>query len=407
MEFIYIFRHLHPAATVTLGKNFWLLVIYFTLMPLAISHAQVIYVLNQNLMEEIGGQVTQINTGFNEHNFISVSSDNLSVTFSSPDPVNSSGVPPSSDIYSFNRATKQTRKIVNHTSDGSNPNSVQTYLPLSGVLSPNNQLIAYGVELTIRQGLANPQSTRELNIARASDGFILANPTFGRGPVSDSFRGEFVGISWDPSGNSFVTPHYTTVLSTQGTSIDLPAIVRFTSSGNGAWSKTVLTTPGYDNSNFPQSARTHIYPAISPSGAGLAFFSITWPDALGMSQGVISRVIVANSNGTNPFVLTTFNQGWYPSGLAWSANGTQLYVGIAPQARFGTSLLPSADSAGSVIRAIDISTGTINRIGNVDSGYWPNTASKLNIPSPSTIPQQPVGGFKRGTLIPILQLLLN
>lgn len=348
----------------------------FLLLPITSLQAGTIYGLNQALMNEQNGQVTQVNTGLNEHNFILTSRDDRFITFSSPDPVTNSGVPPSSDIYAFDRATGQTRRIVNHTSDGTNPNSVQSFVPLSAALSPDNQLLAYGVQLTIRQGLANPQSTRELNIARASDGLILSNPTFGRGPVSDSFQSEFVGLSWDPGGNSFVTTNYVSILSDAGTPIDLPAIVRFSDNGNGTWSRTVLSSPRYFNTVFPPSAQTHIYPVISPSGAGLAFFSIFWPDPIGMSQTVFTRLIVANSDGSNPFVLVNFAQGLYPSGLSWSKDGTQLVFGIAPQATFGPSILASADNQGSVIRTVNLTTGAVSQVNGIDSGYWPNSAAE-------------------------------
>src|SRR5690606_37299292 len=156
-------------------------------------------------------------TGFAEHNFPALSRDNRFITFSSPDGVVAPlQVPPSSDSYVFDRATNHTRRIVDHETIIFSPNEVDSFTPVSAELSPNNQLLAYGVVLTRRQGTANPRATKELNIARSSDGLILHNPTFGRGPVSDAFQAEFVGLSWDPGGESFVTPLYVSVASQLG-----------------------------------------------------------------------------------------------------------------------------------------------------------------------------------------------
>jgi hypothetical protein len=321
------------------------------------------------------GQVAQFATGFVEHNFPAVSRDNRFVVFSSPDGVTAPlQVPPSSDIYVFDRATNQTRRVVDHNTMIVNPSEVDTFIPTSAVMSPNNQVIAHGVTLTRRQGTANPRSTKELNIVRASDGLILANPTFGRGPVSDAFEAEFVGISWDPGGNSFVTPNYVTVAAQAGGQVQLPAIVRYAvNPQNGTWGIAgVLSTPQYFNNQFPIAASVHIYPAISPSGAGLAYFSLTWPDALGSSQAVVARLIIANADGSNARVLTTFDQGTYPGGLAWAPDGNSLVISIAPQLSTGVGFLPLADGPNAVLRSVSTTNGQVSQIPGLNAGFFPS-----------------------------------
>lgn len=334
------------------------------------------------LFQASGGAVTQLNTGFVEHNFPQVSRNGALIAFSSPDPVVPPlQVPPSSDIYVFERATGQTFRIVNHETLIFNPSEVNSFTPVSAAVSPDNQMLAYGVVLTRRQGTANPRATRELNIARLSDGVILANPTFGRGPVSDDFQSEFVGISWDPGGNSFVTPSYVTVTSAMGQPVQLPAIVRFgRTPGTQNWNiQAVLSTPQYLDNQFPPAARTSLYPVLSPSGNALAYFQLFWPDAIGSSQGVIARVILANADGSNARTLFTFNQGLYPAGLSWSPNGTHLTVAYADQVSSSIGFIPAADPAEAVIRQISTTNGQMTPFPGVDAGYFPSA-----IPSPSS-----------------------
>lgn len=330
--------------------------------------------IGTGLFIEQNGQVAQLPTGFPEHNFPAASRDSRFVVFSSPDGVTPPlQVPPSSDIYVFDRFLNQTRRIVDHTTMIFSPSEVDTFTPVSASLSPNNALLAYGVVLTRREGLANPRSTKELNIARSSDGLILANPTFGRGPVSDAFQSEFVGISWDPAGTSFVTPSYVTVQKQTGGVVQLPAIVRFAQNGNGDWGLAqVLSAPRYFDAQFPIAAETQIYPAISPSGAGLAYFDLTWPDVFGMSRGVTARVVVANADGSGARFLATFNEGFYPAGLAWSADGNSLVVSIARQAALGAGFLAAADLSTAVVRVVATSNGAISSPPGVDTGFFPS-----------------------------------
>jgi len=358
--------------------GFLLVFICSCLSPTAFS--DVIYSFGPKLLLESNGQSGQLNTGLAEHNFATVSDDGRFVVFSSPDPVSNIGIVPSSDVYSYDRVTRTTRVIVDHTSSVDGALNTFQFMPTTAKLSPDNQLLAYGTRLTTRQGQANPSTGVTLAVARASDGIITDNPA-GTLPVSDSLGAAFVGIAWDPGGNSFVTPGYVTVLSALGTPIDLPAIVRFSRQANGDWTQLPLTTPAYFNNVLPPQARTYIYPALSPSGAGLAFFSLFWPDVLGGSQPVTARLVVANSDGSNPVVVFTFNAGLYPAGLSWSRDGNQLIVAFANQVNIGTGLLPSADVSTAVIRTIDIASGTISTVNGIDSGYFPTAVDALATPA--------------------------
>jgi hypothetical protein len=348
----------------------------------AVVHAQLVFaapaqfagVTGSGLFELRNGQVVQLATGFAEHNWPTLSRDGRFVAFSTPDPVEPGlGVPPSSDIYLFDRALGVTRRVVDHETIIFSPAEVDSFTPVSAALSPDNQLVAYGVMLTRRQGTANPRSTRELNVARASDGLILSNPTFGRGPVSDAFQAEFAGLAWDPAGDSFVTPSYVSIITQNGGTQQLPAIVRFARPpGTQQWQRVgVLSAPRYFDGVFPIAAETHIFPAISPSGAGLAYFSLFWPDVLGSSRGVSASVIIANADGSNARVLTTFSEGFYPLGLAWAPDGTRLVISIAQQATLGFGFLPSGQPATAVLRHVATDNGAITQIPGVAAGWFP------------------------------------
>lgn len=279
------------------------------------------------------GQTTRLNTGFPEHRFPWLSRGGV-ISFYSPDPVVNQNVPPSSDIYVFNPATGVTTKVINHTTGVSQTGFTSANLPASSAVSPNGQLIAYGVAIQQNMGIGNSQTTKELNIADVGTGVILANPTAGRGPTEDPFGAEFSGLSWDPGGNSFVTPTYVLVGTFGGFPQNLPAILRYTRQQNGSYAPAQLSTPQFVNA---ATARYHIYPAISPSGAGLAYFSILMPDAITNSQPAEATLVRANADGSNAQALFTFNPGFYPVGLDWSADGTRLVFSLAEQQFFNNA----------------------------------------------------------------------
>ncbi|MCP3870243.1 MAG: hypothetical protein GY703_19545 [Gammaproteobacteria bacterium] len=369
---------LHPLQRAALSPTrCWLLSVMLALAPSV--YGDILFSSGTGLFAESDGQVLPLNTGFLAHNFLTASKDGRFAVFSSPDPTIGNGTVPSSDIYSFDRETGSTRRIVDHMSSVSGGFNTLQFVPATAALSPDNQLLAYGVALTTRQGLANPSRGVTLAVAGADNGIITDNPA-GLNPVSDSLGAAFVGIDWDPDGNSFVTPSYVSIQSAMGTPVDLPGIVRFSQQGNGSWVQTPLTTPAYFNNVLPPQARTYIYPALSPSGAGLAFFSLFWPDVLGGTQPVTARLIVANSDGSQPSVVFTFNPGLYPAGLSWSRDGTQLIVAFGDQFNAGTGWLPSADVESAVIRAVNIQTSSISAISGIDKGYFPTAADPLPAP---------------------------
>ena len=214
-----------------------------------------------------------------------------------------------------------------------------------------------------------------MNIVDAATGLLLSNPTGQRGPSSDAFAAEFRGISFSPNGQSFVTPVYRFIGISDPLPIELPTIVRFDRDPNtGQWLLAAnLLLPQW--SRNPQtllgSASIHTYPALSPSGQGLAYFSVFVPDASTGTQAWTSRVVVANADGSGATILTTFDAGFVPTGLTWTTDGTALVVTVAPQANLGTGFLPSPIRSQSSVFSVSSSNGATSPIPELGNGVAP------------------------------------
>jgi len=336
-------------------------VVFFVLvLSQHVLKSQVIFSTPSGLFQEQGGAVARLPTGFVEHNFAAVSRDSRFIVFSTPDgvaPPPAPQVPPSSDLYIFDRVFGRTRKVVDNQT-GISGLDVLSNRPLSAVMSPNNQILAYGIEITRRQGLTNPQAGRNLIIASAATGAQIATPRLAA--QGDSTGGEFVGISWDPSSAFFVTP----VLSQIAGGQPLPAICRVGVNGAGQWVIGAPLNNNWGYSNGGSTLHTQIYPALSPSGAGLAYFQITFPSII--SKVVVAQLVVANSDGSNAQVIWTFPQGQYPTGLAWTADGTRLVYGIGAQLQLpGGGVTTLVNPNATDVRQITISNLALNLVPGI------------------------------------------
>ena len=118
-----------------------------------------------------GGPVTRLNTGFAEMNYTSLSRDGGTIIFSVPDPVDPfTQIPPSSDLYRFDRATGQTIRLAEQESlIGQSPRGLQTtaFTPEFNALSPDGSVVIFSNRIILRDGLANPQEGNNLIFARA------------------------------------------------------------------------------------------------------------------------------------------------------------------------------------------------------------------------------------------------
>lgn len=335
------------------------------------------------LFQVENGNVVRLPTGFTEHNFPIVSRDSRFIVFSTPDPVVPAlQVPPSSDVIIYDRVFNNSRRVINNNTTVQNPATVLSSRPLSAALSPNNRILAFGMEFTTRQGTANPSSGRNLIIANSANGVQIDTPRLS--PLADSTGSEFVGISWDPSGTSFVTPMQVNGL--------LTGIVRIAEVAPGDWQYVRhLSTPV---NNFP-AVNVQMYPALSPSGAGLAYFDVHFP---GVGSAVTTRLFVADAaTGNGATVLATFNSGIYPAGLAWSRDGTHLIFSVAQQLQLFGNFLTSIDPNNAGIGAIPSSGGpivSVNGIGDADA-FFPSVPDVAFLPRDTARPFLKVKGKRR------------
>jgi hypothetical protein len=328
-----------------------------------------------------GGAVTRVNTGFVHSNYASVSRDGRFITFSSPDPTDPvSQVLPSSDIYRFDRVTGQWTRLFNYQTivqniPGDPRVKVGTFLPEYNALSPDGRFLVASVRLSTRLGNIDEGYANNLSIVVISggDGVIEA----GRGSLHDFLHAEFVGISWAPDSRSFVTPAYITLAPGNNSIPPVVGIVRYSLNNQNVFVRSqILSQPTLGLSGLG-SGTIQIFPALSPSGAGLAYWDISFPDAALLTKPATARLIVANSDGSGASVRATYaagnNNGFYPLGLTWSADGNQLIYSIANQLQGGGGFPAAANAGSAVIRSVASSgSNIISQLPGINGGYMPS-----------------------------------
>jgi hypothetical protein len=326
-----------------------------------------------------GGQVSQINVGLAEANYASLSRNGRFITFSSPDPTEPvSQILPSSDIYQFDRVTGQTRRVLNQQSmlllGPQGQIETFTEIPEFNALSPNGSLVAFSNRITRRTGTADPRRTNNLNLVDVNVG-IPVTVEEGNGQAFDLLSSEFIGISWAPDANSFLTSGYVFVNGPIGQR-PVQGIVRFARNGSGQFVRVpgALSNPRYTTNGVGFSAGIQIFPAISPSGSGLAYFDIEFPDSALLQAPATARLIVANADGSGATERVIFNPGFYPLGLTWSADGNQLVFSIANQQQQGGFFAAAGEPTTAAVRVAPSfgSTTTPTQLPGIDGGFLPN-----------------------------------
>ena len=186
------------------------------------------------------------------------------------------------------------------------------------------------------------------------------------------------GFPRDPSGASFVTPALGAT--SPRTGFGLPAIWRVAQNAAGGFEFSAqLSTPTYNS--FSGAGTTQIYPAISPSGASLAYFDIFFPDLLFSFRPATARLIVASANGSNARIVHTFDSGFYPAGLAWSRDGTQLVFSVARQIQLSGGYTTLVDPSTAVISQIPAAGGTPTAVPGISNGLFPSVSAVALLPS--------------------------
>jgi hypothetical protein len=328
------------------------------------------------LFEVEGGVASLVPTGLPSNNFPSLSPDGRFVTLSSPDPAFPNEA--SDDLWEYDRATGITRKIIDNDTIEEN-GSIFFSAPVFSARSPDNQLVAVATQLgAVPSGGGLP---RQLTVHRASDGFLEGLAEIGQGGALDLTRGEFLGLDWTPDGALVAAPAYVDIFSNTGRPTAAIGIVLYGfNPGTLDWDRAgVLTIPQVFDLPGTIVQVNHAFPVFSPDGQQIAFFSITFPDPL-LLNPVTVRLHRANASGGSPVTLLEFVPGLYPTGLSWSADGSELFFSIATQASSGSVFSPLGLPETSVLRRISAAGGTPQPIPGAPFGAFP---SAVPVPEPA------------------------
>ena len=338
------------------------------------------FTTDPGLFERVNGQSVQIPTAPTTALFPNLSRDGRFLTYSRPDLASNNGLFPSSDLVLLDRLTGQQSVFINNDT----LNAGGDIDPLSSQVSPNGQYVAFGIRIGPAAGQGNPAV--DLKIADFNTGLEISSP-FGNTFLDDTLGAGFRGISFLPASDSFVTPA-PFVINFQGLPVNSSAIFRFDRNNSGQWvAAQPLSMPtAQQGMGINTSSTYHVYPAISPSGAGLAYFDVFQPTQFGQ-QASTSRVILANSDGSNPQLLTTFNPGFLPTGLTWAPDGSALVVSVSQQANLGTGFLNIPLTSNSAIFTVSTANGTTSFISNLTNGFSPTLPSEAGpiAPEPLTV----------------------
>lgn len=352
------------------------------------------------LFQENNGIVSAIPTGLPTHNFPALSQNGRFITMASRNPAQPNNL--ATDLFIFDRATNQRRTLVDYSVEAVEGGFV-TPEAAHSALSSNNQLLALHTVMNVTTGQSS-SSNPMLTVHRVTDGFQLSIAAFGFGNALDFFRSEFTGLSWAPNRTVFAAPIYLPTVTQLGGLRQTVGIAEFAlNTATTQWEPVrQLTQPRIFDNVFPEVMETHVYPAFSPVDDRLAYFELTWPDPL-LAQPVSARLMVINLNGGAPQVLVNFNPGFFPMGLAWTADGSEVIYAVGPQLAVPGQFFPAGDPQGAAIRKVNSTNPTtILQVPGIDAGSFPGFPRTTFTPPgpvidlsrvPVSFTRQPNGNF--------------
>ncbi|MDA7882103.1 hypothetical protein N9A94_07330, partial [Akkermansiaceae bacterium] len=322
------------------------------------------------LFTERGGTVQEINTGLASNTHPSLSLDGRFVAISAADPAQPGEA--SGDLFVLDLATGGRSKVIDYSTQPQPDGSFLFKTPTYSAISPNNQLIALHTILASSNNQQQGGATSVLELFRASDGFYIDLVEIGNGSQTNLLSSEFTGITWAPDGSVFATSAELPVILPGGAVSSAPGIVAYglVDPVTNDWQRVAQLSQPNNNASF--GSNYQLFPAFSPSGRGIAFFKVFSPQP-NNSQPSQASLIVANANGSGATTLATFNPGFYPLGVDWSADGSTLIFSIAQQPSNGIIFSPRGDPNTAVIRQISSSGGAISQVPGLTSGYLPSS----------------------------------
>jgi hypothetical protein len=325
------------------------------------------------VFELANGVVTPVGIGLPRAEFPALSLDARTITFGSPDPAQADST--SMDLFVYDRATGQHRKLYDNVTQQLPGGGFAFASPGFSGTSADGQLVAFANQVSnTGEGGSGGGSVRVLAVVRSDGDAPPVDAEIGQGNVIDYFESEFLGITWARTGSAFVTPAYIDVTTNTGRATKAAGLVAFGPDGAGGFGRIgIVTIPRVTDTQNSIVVETHAFPAFSPDGQHLAFFRITYPDPL-LLEPVTADLIVIDSSG-NGFVLATFDAGFYPLGVSWSADGATLVFSIAQQTFSGGNYLPSGDPNSAALLTIPSGGGAIAPLAGAPNGYFPNVVA--------------------------------
>ncbi|HLR86726.1 MAG TPA: hypothetical protein VK064_02450 [Wenzhouxiangella sp.] len=315
------------------------------------------------------GTVVPVNTGLPYNEFAFVGRDGRTVTLSSSDPAQPNE--PSTDLFLHDLVTGQTRKLHDNVTEPLPDGSYLFASPQFSRASDNGQRVAFVNLLASSNDQQQGGAYRQLLVLRGSDGFLLSSAEIGNGSMYDFYNSEFVGISWVPGSDQFVTPAYVDVVDNTGRPTAAAGLVMFARDSTGEYRRTgTLTQPQVFSDGLNVIVQTHAWPSFSPDGSLLAFFRMTYPSAV-MDQPVETELLMIDASGSG-WVMASFNPGVIGMGVSWSANGQQLVFSVAEQSYSNGLFPPTGEPHTAEVFTLDLSSNEFGRVPGVTSGFFPN-----------------------------------
>lgn len=244
----------------------------------------------------------------------------------------------SSNVHVFDRITGNLQQVTN-LADSTDPMTGNTTneTPRYTAFSPDGSLLFVMSFLNVASNNQGGGTTIFTRVYRLSDGEIIAGPD----PVAmtDALSTVGRGASWSVSSNLIAIPA-PNIKTKVGTAIfggnefaNLP-IRQLTFPKSGSFGNPFDLTIFTDNDLFP---------SFSPNGQSLAYFRTRSQSRNGVAQP--SPLALRISDAAGDRLVFQFNPGFFPTGLSWTSDGSQLVFGLAQQS-VGNGVFPLREEFG-------------------------------------------------------------
>ena len=289
----------------------------------------------------------------------------------------------SRNVYTFNANNGQIRAITDFE-DSSMEEFVpdigftlvsRSHFPRYTAFSPNNDFLAL-VDFELVATNFGTDRIPTLRVIRMSD---LVEVTVARGAATDTSYMSGEGLDWSPVADLLVTPIPQDGFAPGG--IPTGAVTALALANSSGDPVRVLTNPRSTSTAtlFPVRntiTNEHDYqPAFSPTGNEIAYFRVidglTTGEAIPFPQRLTAQVSlrVVGVDGSNDREIRSFTPGFFPQGLTWSPDGSELAFGIGQQAAVSGSLTLAGDTRFQDVFVVDANGNNPRRIATAPATF--------------------------------------